>query len=223
MYLVSLFPGEQTRLNRSCASSICQNGGVCTLDVEARTHFCQCTVNYQGKFCETRECFFFLVIFHLLNSNSSVSFLSSRKRVHIFSNFDFCHCKTGISEQTELLKLKDEVLKLKSTVGESFVLVLLNWQLVKSAHHRNNTQTLFLIFAFLPKSIGQFNCCCTTKQQKPGVKHIACWSTLFSESFLITVSQFSPTIEEELTAGSDEKKKTPVSDKYDNLIRCSSF
>ena len=57
--LVFLPAGEQTRLNRSCASSICKNGGVCSLDVGAGTHFCQCTVNYQGKLCETRE---FIVI-----------------------------------------------------------------------------------------------------------------------------------------------------------------
>jgi len=54
-FLVFSHAGEQTRLNRSCASSICQNGGVCSLDVEAQTHYCQCTVNYQGKFCETRK------------------------------------------------------------------------------------------------------------------------------------------------------------------------
>ena len=56
LFLLMFLPtGEQTRLNRSCASSICQNGGVCSFDVGAGTHFCQCTVNYQGRFCETRK------------------------------------------------------------------------------------------------------------------------------------------------------------------------
>ena len=63
------FSGEQTRLNRTCAASICQNGGLCSLDVGAGTHYCQCTVNYQGKFCETRK---FVGIFYKLQSVLSI-------------------------------------------------------------------------------------------------------------------------------------------------------
>ena len=92
--LIFLHTGEQTRLNRSCASSICQNGGVCSLDVGAGTHFCQCTVNYQGRFCETRK----LMIKKKLKSFKVVSCfrLLDHNEIEWYICFLVCLFKEGI-------------------------------------------------------------------------------------------------------------------------------